>query len=226
MNGKKAALGPPFSCPATSRGDGEDVSIRQKSPLQAASEYLESLIDVERMGDRSRARLDLAAIRELLARLGNPQANLSFVHVAGSKGKGSTCFLAEGILAALEERVGTFTSPHLSSWVERFRIDGTPVEGAELAEVVAILQPHVDAMRMGNGPVPTFFDATTAAALLIFERASVDRVLFEVGLGGRLDSTNVVEPDVTCISTIELEHTDVLGDRIWARCQIRIVWVS
>ncbi len=214
MNRKKAALGPPFSCPMASSTDGDGMATRLNSPLETAAEYLESLIDVERMGDRSRARLDLAPVRELLSRVGDPQAGLSVVHVAGSKGKGSTCFLAEGILAEAGERVGTFTSPHLTSWVERFRIDGRPVEGSELAEVVEILRPHVDEMRSAVGPVPTFFDATTAAALLLFERASVDRVLLEVGLGGRLDSTNIVHPDVACISTIELEHTDILGDRI------------
>jgi len=190
------------------------MATRLNSPLDAAAEYLESLIDVERMQDRSRARLNLAPIRELLSRLGDPQTGLSIVHVAGSKGKGSICFLAEGILAASGERVGTFTSPHLTSWVERFRIAGRPVRGSELADAVEILRPHVDEMRKAVGPVPTFFDATTAAALLLFKRASVDRVLLEVGLGGRLDSTNVVDPDVACISTIELEHTDILGDRI------------
>ena len=141
------------------------MATRLNSPLDAAAEYLESLIDVERMQDRSRARLNLAPIRELLSRLGDPQTGLSIVHVAGSKGKGSICFLAEGILAASGERVGTFTSPHLTSWVERFRIAGRPVRGSELADAVEILRPHVDEMRKAVGPVPTFFDATTMSLI-------------------------------------------------------------
>ncbi len=139
------------------------------------------------------------------------------LHVAGSKGKGSTALLAEQVLRAAGERVGTFTSPHLEHWTERFRIDGAPVEGERLARAVEALRPHVDALRAGESRrVPTFFDATTAAALWLFADAGVDRAILEVGLGGRLDSTNAVEPAVTCITTIELEHTDKLGDSLGA----------
>jgi len=140
------------------------------------------------------------------------------IHIAGSKGKGSTALFAEAICRAAGERVGTFTSPHLERWTERFRIDGREVDGESLVAAVATLQPHVDALR-ASAPdaAPTFFDATTAAALLLFRRAGVDRVVFEVGLGGRLDSTNVVVmPGVTCVTSIELEHTDLLGNSLEA----------
>jgi len=139
------------------------------------------------------------------------------IHIAGSKGKGSTALFAEAICRAAGERVGTFTSPHLERWTERFRIDGREVDGESLVAAVATLQPHVDALR-ASAPdaAPTFFDATTAAALLLFRRAGVDRVVFEVGLGGRLDSTNVVMPGVTCVTSIELEHTDLLGNSLEA----------
>jgi dihydrofolate synthase/folylpolyglutamate synthase len=185
--------------------------------VQQASAWLEGLINFERGSSYAAARLDLGPIRRLLARLGNPEKSLSIVHVAGSKGKGSTCLLAEAILTAAGERVGTFTSPHLESWSERFRIGGGEAEDHLLAEAVEGVRPHVEALR-GDDPenAPTFFDATTASALLLFARAGVSRVLLEVGLGGRLDSTNAVEPAVTCVTPIELEHTEKLGKTIAA----------
>lgn len=180
--------------------------------LADAAAWLESLIDVERRPAIPYARLGLDPVRRLLARLGDPQRSLSVVHVAGSKGKGSTALLAEALLRALGERVGTFTSPHLERWTERFRIDGRELDDARLADAVARVRPHVEALRADDPTrVPTFFDATTAAALLLFAEAGVERAVLEVGLGGRLDSTNVVSPAVTCITTIELEHTDKLG---------------
>jgi dihydrofolate synthase/folylpolyglutamate synthase len=134
------------------------------------------------------------------------------VHIAGSKGKGSTALMVEAIARAAGERVGTFTSPHLERWTERFRIDGREVAGERLAAAVSRLAPQVDAMRREDrAGAPTFFDATTAAALLLFAEAGVDRVVLEVGLGGRLDSTNIVTPTLCCVTSIELEHTDKLG---------------
>jgi len=180
--------------------------------LADAAAWLEGLINVERRPDVPYARLGLDPVRRLLARVGDPHAGLSIIHVAGSKGKGSTALLAEALLRALGERVGTFTSPHLERWTERFRIDGREVEGDRLADAVARLRPHVEALAAEDpARAPTFFDATTAAALLLFAEARVERAVLEVGLGGRLDSTNVVDPAVTCITTIELEHTDKLG---------------
>jgi dihydrofolate synthase/folylpolyglutamate synthase len=160
-------------------------------------------------------RLGLEPIRRLLERLGDPQRGLRVIHVAGSKGKGSTALFVEAICRAAGERVGTFTSPHLERWTERFRLDGREVTGERLAAAVARLRPHIDALRAaGRASAPTFFDATTAAALLLFDEARVDRVVLEVGLGGRLDSTNVVDPAVTCVTSIELEHTDKLGSSL------------
>lgn len=182
-----------------------------------ASRYLDRLIDRERMPDASRARMrfDLGPIRALLDAVGNPQRGLSILHIAGSKGKGSVCLSAEPVLRSLGERVGVFTSPHLEHWTERFRIDGAEVSGEALARAVARLRPHVDRLRAQRpDAAPSFFDATTAAALLLFSEARVDRVLLEVGLGGRLDSTNAVQPRVTCVTQIELEHTQILGDTL------------
>jgi dihydrofolate synthase/folylpolyglutamate synthase len=181
--------------------------------LSDASAYLEGLINHERRPGFSYARLDLKPIRALLDRLDRPEESLSVIHVAGSKGKGSTCLFAEAILLELGERVGTFTSPHLESWVERFRLDAEPIAEERLVWAVRRVRPIVDELRSGPAEtLPSFFDATTAVAFLLFAEASVDRALIEVGLGGRLDSTNVVDPAVTCITSIELEHTDKLGE--------------
>jgi dihydrofolate synthase/folylpolyglutamate synthase len=188
------------------------ASIRTETE---AADYLEGLINLEKRPDFPQRRVDLEPIRELVGRLGQPQRGLSVIHVAGSKGKGSTALLAEAVLRGAGRRVGTFTSPHLERWTERFRIDGREVEGAKLAAAVDRMRPHVDALR-AEGPTraPSFFDATTAAALLLFREAGVDCAILEVGLGGRLDSTNIVTPAVACVTSIELEHTDRLGETL------------
>lgn len=182
------------------------------SSFEDATHYLDGLINRERSSDYAYARLDLRPIEALLDAIGRPHERLSVVHVAGSKGKGSTCLFTEAILGALGERVGTFTSPHLESWIERFRIGGREVDAARLVAAVERVRPAVDVLRAGPPETqPSFFDVTTAIAFLLFAEAGVDRAVIEVGLGGRLDSTNVVRPAVTCITSIELEHTDKLG---------------
>ena len=184
---------------------------------EQAGRYLDDLIDRERAGARSgaRSRFDLAAIHALLAAADHPERELAVIHVAGSKGKGSVCLFAEALLRALGERTGTFTSPHLERWTERFRIDGREIGDRALAMAVDRLRPHIDQLRTGApGAQPSFFDATTAAALVAFREARVDRVLLEVGLGGRLDSTNAVDAQVACITSIELEHTELLGSTL------------
>jgi dihydrofolate synthase/folylpolyglutamate synthase len=173
------------------------------------------LINVEKQPEVPYERLGLEPIRRLLECVGNPHRGLRVIHIAGSKGKGSTALFVEAICRAAGERVGTFTSPHLERWTERFRVDGREVEGELLAASVAKLRPHVEALRAAApSSAPTFFDVTTAAALLLFQTEQVDRVVLEVGLGGRLDSTNVVVPAVACVTSIELEHTEKLGNSL------------
>ena len=180
--------------------------------LEQAAAWLEGLIDLERRPDHPAARLGLGPVRRLLARVGDPQRGLPVLHVAGSKGKGSTSLLAEAVLRAAGARVGTFTSPHLERWTERFRLDGAEIAPERLGAVLERLRPEVDAERAEHpDDPPSFFDVTTAAALLLFREARVEHAVLEVGLGGRLDSTNVVDAAVACITTIELEHTDRLG---------------
>jgi dihydrofolate synthase/folylpolyglutamate synthase len=185
--------------------------------LERAEAWLAGLLDVEKQPELPYARLGLGPIQALLARLGLSTDALAAIHIAGSKGKGSTALLTEAVLGAAGRRVGTFTSPHLERWSERFRIGGCEVKGERLAAAIEQLRPHVDRQRVEEpANVPTFFDALTAAALLLFHEAEVDHAVLEVGLGGRLDSTNAVRPRVTCITTIELEHTDRLGTTLAA----------
>jgi dihydrofolate synthase/folylpolyglutamate synthase len=181
----------------------------------AASAYLAGLINVEKERNAPYSRFDLEPIRRLMERLGDPQTDLSVIHLAGSKGKGSTGLMVEALLGAAGERVGTFTSPHLERWSERFRIDGREVTGELLADAVERIAPHIDALREQDPDrAPSFFDALTAIALLLFSEAKLDRCVFEVGLGGRLDSTNVITAVVCCITSIEFEHTQQLGNTL------------
>ncbi len=185
--------------------------------VEEAGDWLEGLINVEKRPDWPYTRMGLAPVRALLARLASPEEGLACLHIAGSKGKGSTALFAEALLGAAGEKVGTFISPHLERWTERVRIAGREVEGASLAAAIERVRPHVEALRQADpATAPTFFDALTAAALVCFREAGVDRAVLEVGLGGRLDSTNVVTPQVACITSIELEHTDRLGDTLAA----------
>lgn len=182
-----------------------------------ASAWLESLINFEQRADWKYNRVGLEAIAALMVRLDAAHLAQPCIHVAGSKGKGSTVLLAEAVLGAAGQRVGAFTSPHLERWTERIRIDGREVDDALLVAAIAAVRPHVEALRAEQPETaPTFFDATTAAAFVCFREAGVERALLEVGLGGRLDSTNVVAPAATCVTSIELEHTDKLGDTLAA----------
>ncbi|NQZ96249.1 MAG: bifunctional folylpolyglutamate synthase/dihydrofolate synthase [Myxococcales bacterium] len=194
--------------------------MAERPPIRTANDaadWLEGLINLEKQPELRYERLGLDPIRALLSRLGDPHTGLRVIHIAGSKGKGSTALFAESLLRAAGLRVGTFTSPHLERWTERFRIDGEDVVGSKLAAAVHVLRPHVETQRAGDAAlVPSFFDATTAAALVLFREARVDCAVLEVGLGGRLDSTNAVDPAVTCVTPIELEHTETLGSTLEA----------
>lgn len=149
----------------------------------------------------------LAAVEALLAALDDPQRGLRVVHIAGSKGKGSTALFVEALLERLGRRTFTFTSPHLERWTERFRLDAA--EADPRASLDALEAVRAAAAR--SGIVPGFFEALTAAGLLLARRAGVDWAIVEAGVGGRADATNVVTPRVSVITGIELEHTERLG---------------
>ena len=180
-----------------------------------AVEYIESLVRAEPRGALERERRGLAPMRALLRRLGDPQHGLRCVHIAGSKGKGSTALMIEAAMEALGLRTGTFTSPHLEHWTERFRLDADPVPERLLDRTVEGIRPHVEALSDECPELaPTFFDVLCAAAFVLFRDAGTDFAILETGLGGRLDSTNVIRPEVTCITSIECEHTARLGTAI------------
>lgn len=142
----------------------------------------------------------------LLADVGDPHQEFRAIHVGGTNGKGSVAALCDGALrASSDHRVGLYTSPHLVRFNERIRIDGTPVDDARLAAAVERLRPAVE--RSGA----SFFEATTALAFLLFADAGVKLAVVEVGLGGRLDATNVVDPLVTAVTQVGVDHTEYLG---------------
>lgn len=156
-------------------------------------------------------KLGLDNIRALLERLGRPQAGLAFLHVAGTNGKGSVCANLEALLRACDyRRVGLYTSPHLVSFRERIRVDGEPVPKAW---IVAWFQKAMGVvLELGV----TYFEIVTAMALDYFRDRGCEAVVLETGLGGRLDATNAVVPKVTVITSISLDHTQILGDTVEA----------
>ncbi|QTQ38592.1 Dihydrofolate synthase/folylpolyglutamate synthase [Aromatoleum petrolei] len=161
------------------------------------------------------AELALQPVSRLLARIGNPQRALRSIHVAGSKGKGSTVLLCEAILGAAGLRVGSYTSPHLQRYSERYRVGGREIDEAGFVAAAERVRPHLAELLHDAYP-PGFFDFATAIAFALFASERVDVALIEVGLGGRRDPTNIVSPLVSCITSIELEHTDRLGTTLAA----------
>jgi dihydrofolate synthase/folylpolyglutamate synthase len=190
---------------------------------EAARKFLFARIDYERARNVPyRAReFKLARMRELLDRIGNPHRPLPTLHVAGTKGKGSTAAMIGAVLTAAGFRTGVFSSPHLDRLEERLAIDGRPCSAAELVELIERLIPPVTAMDQAaaGDPLddgPTYFEIVTAMALLHFARRRVQSAVLEVGLGGRLDSTNVCRPLVSAITSISLDHTKQLGNTLEA----------
>jgi dihydrofolate synthase/folylpolyglutamate synthase len=159
-------------------------------------------------------------MRELLARLGDPHYDLPVVHIAGTKGKGSTAAMTAAVLSAAGYRTGLYTSPHLDRIEERISVDGRPCDSADLVELAEEVMPPVEAMEKVASTAdppevgPTHFDILTAMALLFFARRKVDLAVLEVGLGGRLDSTNLCRPQVSVITSISLDHTKQLGNTL------------
>jgi len=158
--------------------------------------------------------LGLGRIEELLRRLGNPHRRLKIIHIGGTNGKGSTTAMIASILMEAGYKVGMFTSPHLHSYTERFRINGEVIPQEKLAALIREVRPYLDAMSAEGYEHPTEFEVSTALALLYFEREETDFVALEVGLGGAIDSTNVVTPLVSVITNVAMDHMDYLGRRL------------
>jgi dihydrofolate synthase / folylpolyglutamate synthase len=196
-----------------------DITIQSDSPTRA---FLDRRVDFERFSripDPARAfRLD--RMRTLLEKLGNPQDSLPIVHVAGTKGKGSTAAMLAAVLSAAGYRTGLFTSPHLEKVEERIALDGQPISEADFTALVETVRPVVEQIdREAAGGAfeelgPTYFEILTAMAFLHFRQRHATAVVLEVGLGGRLDSTNVCLPRVSVITSISLDHTAQLGNTL------------
>jgi dihydrofolate synthase/folylpolyglutamate synthase len=178
-----------------------------------ARAYLDALTNVEAMRP---ARIDQAHVfnldrmHALVAALDHPQRTFRSVHVAGSKGKGSVCEMTASMLAACGLTVGTYTSPHLVDIRERIRINGAWITEEALTDALARVARAAGAMPAALGPI-THFEAMTAASFVHFASMAVDIAVVEVGMGGLVDATNVLVPDVTAITAIQREHTQVLG---------------
>jgi dihydrofolate synthase/folylpolyglutamate synthase len=162
------------------------------------------------------AKFDLANIRALALRMGEPQKKFASVHIAGTNGKGSTAAMAERILRCAGFKTGLYTSPHLERINERIRMNGAEISDAEFAAAFTRLHGLIEAM-LSTGELaahPTYFECVTAMALDVFAREGVDFAVLEVGMGGRLDSTNVVVPEVAVITQIAFDHESFLGHSI------------
>ncbi|MGH2351874.1 MAG: bifunctional folylpolyglutamate synthase/dihydrofolate synthase, partial [Chloroflexota bacterium] len=184
----------------------------------AALAYLYGLTDWERrlMDAAMREHLLLERPAALLERLGRPERRYRTILVAGTKGKGSTAAMLASILGAAGYRTGFYSQPHLHTYRERIRVDGSPISKADVAGGVARLKPHVAALQRAQPHLGeyTTYEVGTALALDHFARAGVAVAVLEVGLGGRLDATNVVEADLAIITSISFDHTAVLGNTL------------
>ncbi len=176
-----------------------------------ALDYLYSFVDysLKHSSELAKADFNLGRMRALMAELRNPQDQYPIIHVAGTKGKGSVCALIASGLQAAGYRVGLYSSPHLLDYCERIQINGEPVPHPGLVELVDAIKPAVASI-----PKLTTFEITTALAFMYFAREHVDAAVIEVGLGGRLDATNVVAPVVSVITSLSYDHMAVLGNTL------------
>jgi dihydrofolate synthase/folylpolyglutamate synthase len=176
-----------------------------------ALNYLYSFVDysLKHASELARAEFHLDRMFALMDELGNPQNDYPIIHVAGTKGKGSVSALCAAALQAEGYKVGLYTSPHLLDYCERIQIGGAPISHAQLVEWVEELKPSVAKI-----PKLTTFEITTALGFLAFAREGCNAAVIEVGLGGRLDATNVVTPQVSVITSLSYDHMAVLGDTL------------
>jgi dihydrofolate synthase/folylpolyglutamate synthase len=175
---------------------------------QAYQESLDYLYGLEKFG----MIFGLTQVERILEAIGNPQREVQAIHIGGTNGKGSTAAMMASILQKEGYRVGLYTSPHLIRFTERIKVNGKEIEKEEVAELAGWMRERIKASNIT--PPFTFFDFTTAMALLYFKQALVDLAILEVGLGGRLDSTNVVDPLLSIITNISKDHEEHLGRSI------------
>jgi dihydrofolate synthase/folylpolyglutamate synthase len=182
-----------------------------------AEEYLNSFVNYEQIPGISYAQpgYSLRHVEELLNRMGNPQLAANTIHIAGTKGKGSVAVMIAQVLSSSEYKTGLYTSPHLHTLRERISIDGSLISEAEFAAAMAEVKPFIESMKQdATFRQLTYFEAFTALAFAYFKKKQVDFQVLEVGLGGRLDATNMTRPLVCIITPISLDHTQILGDSL------------
>ena len=178
--------------------------------LNRFREALDYLYSLQKYG----IKLGLENIRGLLAALGNPERAFRCIHVAGTNGKGSTSAAIASILWAAGKKTGLFTSPHLLNFTERIRIDGDEITEEETVRLALEVKEAIGKVEALRGLKPTFFEFVTAMALLEFRRRGVEWAVLETGMGGRLDSTNVVVPEVSVITPVGIDHREFLGQTL------------
>lgn len=184
-----------------------DIEIAYNQAL----DYLYSFVDysLKHSSELAKADFNLDRMVALMELLGDPQTKYPIIHVAGTKGKGSTSALCASALQAAGYTVGLYTSPHLEDYVERIQINSEPISHAQLVDLAEEIKPHVARIEK-----LTTFEITTALAFMAFARSGVSAAVFEVGLGGRLDATNVVTPKVSVITSLSYDHMAVLGNTL------------
>jgi len=181
---------------------------------QEALDYILRFADYERL-PRSGIVWDIKRIERLLARAGNPQHAARTVHVAGTKGKGSTAAMIASMLTEAGYRTGLYTSPHLLAFTERIQVNGVNIAEDDWARLTDFIKPQVEGDNaLGDLGELTTYEIMTAMAFIHFSNVKADYQVIEVGLGGRIDATNVVRPQVCVITSISYDHTDVLGDTL------------
>jgi len=182
-----------------------------EAAYQSTLDYLYSFVDysLTRSLRYSPEKFDLGRMAALAQAVGSPHQDYPIIHVAGTKGKGSTCAMIANILEMAGLKVGLYTSPHLIEFTERIQINRQPVSRQRLVELVNVLKPEVAKIER-----LTTFELTTTAAFLYFSQEKVDIAVIEVGLGGRLDATNIVDPLMSVITSLSMDHMNVLGDTL------------
>lgn len=181
------------------------------SAYQNTLDYLYSFVDfsLTRASLWSTDQFDLTRMYNLMERLGNPQFSYPAIHIAGTKGKGSVAAMCESALRAAGYKTGLYTSPHLHEYTERIQVGGIPIHKTDLVALVDQVRSIIDSIEK-----LTTFEITTALAFLFFQHEKIDAAVVEVGLGGRLDATNVLSPIVSVITSISYDHTMILGNTL------------
>jgi dihydrofolate synthase/folylpolyglutamate synthase len=184
---------------------------------EEAIAFFNSLVNYERkppVAGTMRREVTLERVKELAIKIGNPERTLTCIHVAGTKGKGSTCAFSESILRAHGLKTGLYTSPHLVDIRERIQIGGRLIDKRLFSRIAERLAPLIEPRREDPDRRATYFETLTHLAFIAFEETKVEAAVVEVGMGGRLDATNIVTPKVSVITPIGIDHVQQLGDTI------------